>query len=96
MAEDPPQALEECFTAEGAPSRLRKAGKLVRDGAAAAEKGLVSGPLMGGQGPKAQGPPPLEKLLSEDPRALVRAFPPQSRRADLTGSLLQSKAAFPH
>ena len=96
MAEDPPQALEECFAAERALSRLRKAGKLVRDGATAAEKGLVSGPLMGGQGPKAQGPPPLENLLSEDPRALVRAFPPQSRRADFTGSLLQSKAAFPH
>lgn len=95
MAEDPPQALEECFVAERAPSRLRKAGKLVRDGAAAAEKACPWS-SDGGTGTEAPGPPPLEKLLSENPSALMRAFPPLSRRADFTRSLSQSKAAFSH
>lgn len=40
-AEDPPRALEECFVAECVLSRLGRVGELVRDGAAATEKGLV-------------------------------------------------------
>lgn len=58
-------------------------------------RGLSGRSSAGGAGVKAQGPPPHEKLLSENPRALPEGLSPLSRRADFTRSLSQSKAAFP-